>query len=63
MEHVALSILCLQCFSSLSMYVSECVSEWERERGKEGDRMCVGLNDLETNVISLLWWILINELQ
>lgn len=25
--------------------------------------MCVGLSDLETNVISLLWWILVDELR
>lgn len=24
--------------------------------------MCVGLNDLEINAISLLWWSLVNEL-
>ena len=63
MENIALKIPVFAVFF-IDEYVcvSERVSEWGSEEGREPERKCIGLNGLEMHIISLIWWTIFNEL-
>lgn len=59
MKRTACDIPGLHCFPSMSVCVYKGMCEWRAER-ERGDRECAQ-DHLETNVLSLLWWILLTE--